>query len=194
MQYFAKLTKYGSVNAKPVYFSCWPSRAQALSHSTKPLMPVRCSDAGMAHLEAMAREHYASFLYKQQNQDDIANNHITVSYWLYQDWGAHAKSFQLSHKYDFLKVRLCYVLFHKILLLNYSLYLCLPHYSLIIKNAIRRTTKSQMSGAANSSVQKKVLVPVYFQFNLQKCNRKVCEETMKAAGVGFARYCTFIVT
>ena len=89
MQYFAKLTKYGSVNAKPVYFFMLTIKGPSFESFNKATDAY--SEAGMAHLEAMAREHYASFLYKQHNQDDIANNHITVSYWLYQDWGAHAK-------------------------------------------------------------------------------------------------------
>lgn len=62
-----------------------------------------CSEAGMIHLEAMARERCAKFLFGVNNEV-LAKDHLTVSYWLYQEWGAHAKALQMSQQYDFLKV------------------------------------------------------------------------------------------
>ena len=62
-----------------------------------------CAEANMIHLEAMAKERYASFLSNEKDMA-LANDYITSSYWLYQDWGAHAKALQLSQQYDFLKV------------------------------------------------------------------------------------------
>ena len=66
-----------------------------------------CSEASMFHLEAMAHEHYAIML-NEQGDSDLANNHITSSYWLYKDWGATAKAIQLSDAYTFLKVGASY--------------------------------------------------------------------------------------
>jgi len=63
-----------------------------------------CSE--MIHLEAMSKERYASFLLNQEKDTELANEYITSSYWLYQDWGAHAKALQLSQQNDFLKVRI----------------------------------------------------------------------------------------
>ena len=64
-----------------------------------------CSEAGtMVHLEAMSKERYASFLLNQEKDTELANEYLTSSYWLYQDWGAYAKALQLSQQNDFLKV------------------------------------------------------------------------------------------
>ena len=57
----------------------------------------------MIHLQAMSTERYAMFLY-EQNDEALAKEFITSSYWLYQDWGADAKALQLTQLYDFLKV------------------------------------------------------------------------------------------
>ena len=62
-----------------------------------------CADASMIHLEAMAKERYALLL-KSLNDVSLANEYLTSSYWLYQDWGAHAKALQLSKEFAFLKV------------------------------------------------------------------------------------------
>ena len=59
--------------------------------------------AGMVHLEAMSKERYAAFL-NQEKDTELANEYLTSSYWLYQDWGAYAKALQLSQQNDFLKV------------------------------------------------------------------------------------------
>ena len=67
-----------------------------------------CSEAGMVHLEAMSKERYAAFL-NQEKDTELANEYITSSYWLYQDWGAHAKALQLSQQNDFLKVRILFL-------------------------------------------------------------------------------------
>ena len=62
-----------------------------------------CAEASIIHLEAMAKEHY-SILLNMENDATLAKDYITSSYWLYQDWGAHAKALQLSNQYEFLKV------------------------------------------------------------------------------------------
>mmetsp|Transcript_12289 Transcript_12289/g.21305 ORF Transcript_12289/g.21305 Transcript_12289/m.21305 type:complete len:120 (-) Transcript_12289:126-485(-) len=59
-------------------------------------------EANMIHLEAMAKERYAIFLGREK-YDALAKQYVTSSYWLYQDWGAHAKALQLSQQYEFLK-------------------------------------------------------------------------------------------
>ena len=62
-----------------------------------------CAEASMIHLQAMATERYAMYLY-EENDEALAKEFITSSYWLYQDWGADAKALQLTQLYDFLKV------------------------------------------------------------------------------------------
>ena len=137
-------------------FSCWPSRAQALCHSTKPLMPVR------RLVWLILKKWQESITHPFYTSNRIKTTLLTTTSQCRIGCikiGEHMPNHFNYHTNMTFWVRLCYVLFHKILLLNYSLYLCLHHYSSILKNAIRRTTKSQMSGATNSSVQKKVLVP-----------------------------------
>ena len=51
----------------------------------------------------MARERYATFLIKENEDIGLAIEHMTYSYWLYQDWGAYAKALQMSQQYDILK-------------------------------------------------------------------------------------------
>merc|ERR1719253_1685613 len=61
-----------------------------------------CAEARMINLEAIAKERFAMLLMKE-NDVALANDHLTSSYWLYRDWGAHAKALQLLQTYDFLK-------------------------------------------------------------------------------------------
>jgi len=53
-------------------------------------------------LEAMAKERYAGFLFKE-NDVALGNEYLTSSYWRYRDWGADFKALCLSQKYEFLK-------------------------------------------------------------------------------------------
>ena len=69
-----------------------------------------CAEARMINLEAMAKERFAILL-RKENEIEHSNEYLTSSYWLYQDWGAHAKALQLSQKYEFLKVRYFFMLF-----------------------------------------------------------------------------------
>mmetsp|Transcript_26404 Transcript_26404/g.63372 ORF Transcript_26404/g.63372 Transcript_26404/m.63372 type:complete len:90 (+) Transcript_26404:3305-3574(+) len=61
-----------------------------------------CAGASMIHLEAMAKERYAVML-NDESDSELAKNYMTSSYWLYHDWGAHAKVQQLLEAYSFLK-------------------------------------------------------------------------------------------
>ena len=62
------------------------------------------AEANMIHLEAAAKERFALLLYSEK-EEAHANDYITSSYWLYREWGAHAKALKLSQQYEFLKVR-----------------------------------------------------------------------------------------
>ena len=88
------------MNAKPVYLFMLALK----SPSDKSFMKAidACTEAGLIQLEAMARERYATFLTKE-NEVGLANEQITSSYWLYQDWGAYAKALQMVQQYAFLK-------------------------------------------------------------------------------------------
>ena len=101
LSYFARLNKLGSVNAKPVHKFMLAMKSPS-SESFKKAIEA-CGEAGMIHLEAMAREQYAKTLYAEKNEV-LANEYITSSYWLYQDWGAHAKALHMSEQYPVLKV------------------------------------------------------------------------------------------
>ena len=88
-----------------------------------------CSEASMVHLEAMAKERYASFLLNQEKDTELANEYLTSSYWLYQDWGAYAKALQLSQQNDFLKVSnlVMHLSFILAILISYLIILALFH-------------------------------------------------------------------
>jgi len=100
LKYFRRMKKLGSTNAPPAY-----NFIAALKKPTKKAFTAAvdcCREANMPHLEAMARERYAMFLLTQ-NELDLAHSFITSAYWLYFDWGAHAKSVSLAQEYPFLK-------------------------------------------------------------------------------------------
>lgn len=100
LNHFKNLTKHGSANAKPVYLFMLAMKVPCREKFLKAI--DACAEARMVHLEAMALERYASYL-RNEKDNTLANDCITSSYWLYQDWGAHAKALQLSEQYVFLK-------------------------------------------------------------------------------------------
>ena len=110
LAFFARLSKLGSVNAKPVYKFMLAIKSPSLESFQKSIHA--CAEASMIHLEAMARERCGVFLYGESNET-LAKDYITDAYWLYQDWGAYAKALQMSEQYEFLKVSvvLCTSLF-----------------------------------------------------------------------------------
>ena len=101
LSYFEHLTKQGSVNAKPVYLFMRAIKSPSSKSFLKAI--DTCTEANMIQLEAMARERYATFLIKESEDIGLAIEHMTYSYWLYQDWGAYAKALQMSQQYDILK-------------------------------------------------------------------------------------------
>jgi len=100
LNHFSNLTKYGSDNARPVYLFMLAMKRPSKEAYGKAI--DACSEASMIHLEAMAKERFAAFLIREKNAA-LANEYITSSYWLYQDWGAHAKALHLSQQHEFLK-------------------------------------------------------------------------------------------
>ena len=78
-----------------------------------------CAEARMINLEAIAKERFAMLLMKE-NEVALANDYLTSSYWLYRDWGAHAKALQLLQTYDFLKVS------------NYVTLICFKYYAIAL--------------------------------------------------------------
>jgi len=84
-----------------------------------------CIESHFIHLQAVAIERYAAFL-NAANDDELANDCLVSAYWLYQDWGAHAKAFELLEENSYLKVsKLCQ---HETLLYiyTYNLFRLLP--------------------------------------------------------------------
>ncbi len=102
MDYFALLSKLGSVNAKPVHAFMLAVRVPSREAFKKAIEAT--AEANMIHLEAMAKEHFALLMYGEK-EEALANDYIISSYWLYREWGAHAKALTLSQQYEFIKVR-----------------------------------------------------------------------------------------
>jgi len=100
LRHFEHLTKQGSVNAKPVYLFLLAVKNQSRESFTNAI--AAASEACMIHLEAMAKERYAVFL-TRENDEDAAREYLVSSYWAYQDWGAHAKALALSEQHHYLK-------------------------------------------------------------------------------------------
>lgn len=62
-----------------------------------------CADEKFIHLEAMARERFSIYL-EGRGDHALAKTHLEYSYWLFQDWSAHAKAAEMSRQYTWLKV------------------------------------------------------------------------------------------
>ena len=108
LSFFARLSKLGSANAKPVHKFMLAMKTPSLKAFKTAI--GACVEASMVHLEAMARERCGVFLYGENNEA-LANDYITDAYWLYQDWGAHAKALQMLQQYELLKVNSFHVKF-----------------------------------------------------------------------------------
>mmetsp|Transcript_10237 Transcript_10237/g.15466 ORF Transcript_10237/g.15466 Transcript_10237/m.15466 type:complete len:563 (+) Transcript_10237:2-1690(+) len=92
--------KSGSVNARPVYLFLKSMKSPSRDAFRKAI--EACAKGNFVNLEAMVNERYAAFL--REEKDVAASNEcIANAYFLYQDWGAHAKALQLSKDHDFLK-------------------------------------------------------------------------------------------
>ena len=109
LSYFEKQKEQGSVNAKPVYLFMMALKQP--SEKAFSMAIDACAEANFVHLEAMAREQYALFLYKENNIN-AGNEYMAGSFWLYRDWRADFKALTMSEEYEFLKVSkllmLCY--------------------------------------------------------------------------------------
>uniref|UniRef100_A0A7S2LW75 Orc1-like AAA ATPase domain-containing protein n=1 Tax=Skeletonema marinoi TaxID=267567 RepID=A0A7S2LW75_9STRA len=100
MSHFKFLSKNGSVNARPVYLFLKSMKSPSRDAFSKAI--EACAEGKFVNLEAMVNERYAAFL-REENDEAASNDCITEAYFLYQDWGAHAKALQLSKDHSFLK-------------------------------------------------------------------------------------------
>lgn len=100
LDYFQKMAKAGSLNAKPVFLLMVAMKKP--SESAFEAAIDAAAEASTIHLEAMAKERYAFFL-QQQNEESRANDCIASSYFSYYDWGAHYKALKMTQDYPFLK-------------------------------------------------------------------------------------------
>ncbi len=98
--HFKLLSKSGSVNARPVYLFLKAMKSPSRDAFLKAI--EACAEGSFVNLEAMVNERYAAFL-REEKDEAACNNCITNAYFLYQDWGAHAKALQLSEDHEFLK-------------------------------------------------------------------------------------------
>ncbi len=92
--------KSGSVYARPVYLFLKSMKSPSGDAFRKAI--EACAKGNFVNLEAMVNERYAAFLREEKNEA-ASNECIANAYFLYQDWGAHAKALQLSKDHDFLK-------------------------------------------------------------------------------------------
>ncbi len=99
LDYFQKMTKAGSPNAKPVYLFMLAMKKPSKSAFEAAIDAA--TEATTIHLEAMVKEQYGLFL-QQKNEDKLANDCIASSYFCYYDWGAHAKALRMTQDYPFL--------------------------------------------------------------------------------------------
>jgi len=99
LEYFQKLTKAGSLNAKPVYLFMLAMKKPSKSAFESAIDATK--EASTLHLEAMVKEHYGLYL-QQQNEDKLANDCLASAYFSYYDWGAHFKALRMTQQYPFL--------------------------------------------------------------------------------------------
>jgi hypothetical protein len=100
MGHFKFLSKNGSVNARPVYLFLKSMKSPSRDAFSKAI--EACAEGKFVNLGAMVNERYAAFL-REENDEAASNDCLTEAYFLYQDWGAHAKALQLSKDHSFLK-------------------------------------------------------------------------------------------
>ncbi|KAL7493713.1 hypothetical protein ACHAWT_006191 [Skeletonema menzelii] len=98
--HFKFLSKSGSVNARPVYLFLKSMKSPSRDAFREAI--ESCAEGKFVNLEAMINERYAAFL-RKENDEAASNECLTDAYFLYQEWGAHAKALQLSKDHDFLK-------------------------------------------------------------------------------------------
>ena len=99
LDYFQKMTKAGSLNAKPIYLFLLAMKKPSKSAFEAAIDAA--AEASTIHLEAMVKERYGLFL-QHQNEDKLANDCIASSYFSYYDWGAHSKALRMTQEYPFL--------------------------------------------------------------------------------------------
>lgn len=90
LAHFSSLSKLGSVNATPVYHFLLALKQPGIK--SFELAIDSCSEASLPHLEAMAKERYGLHLCHEGNSLSIGQDYLVSAYWLYYNWGAHAKA------------------------------------------------------------------------------------------------------
>jgi hypothetical protein len=90
LAHFSSLSKLGSVNATPVYHFLLALKQQGIK--SFELAIDSCAEASLPHLEAMAKERYGTYLCHEGNSTTIGQDYLVSAYWLYYNWGAHAKA------------------------------------------------------------------------------------------------------
>ena len=98
--HFKFLSKNGSVNARPVYLFLKAMKSPSRDAFREAI--ESCAEGKFVNLEAMINERYAVFL-REEKDEATFKECITNAYFLYQEWGAHAKALQLSKDHAFLK-------------------------------------------------------------------------------------------
>lgn len=100
LTHFKLMSKLGSANATPVYHFLLAMKQPSVK--SFELAIDSCAESKFSHLEAAAKEHYGLFLCSQGDAT-IGNDYLVSAYWLYYNWGAHAKSQAMRIKYSCIK-------------------------------------------------------------------------------------------
>lgn len=98
--HFKFLSKNGSVNARPVYLFLKAMKSPSRDAFREAI--ESCAEGKFVNLEAIINERYAAFL-REEKDEAAFKECITNAYFLYQEWGAHAKALHLSNDHEFLK-------------------------------------------------------------------------------------------
>lgn len=101
LQFFKRLKRLGSTSARSVYHFLKAVRKPGKAAFEKAI--ASCSDANHIHLEAMANEHCGIY-FTAKKDHNLSQKYITKAYWLYAEWGAQAKTAQMTVQYVFLKI------------------------------------------------------------------------------------------
>jgi hypothetical protein len=102
LAHFKELSKLGSVNATPIYRFMQALKSPSIK--SFELAISSCAEAQFPHLEAMAKEHYGMYLMQSDINFSIGQDYIVSSYWLYFNWGAHAKASIMRKKHECIKI------------------------------------------------------------------------------------------
>ena len=104
LQFFEKLSRFGSPNAQPVY-ACMKALDKPSVEAFDDAIQI-CGNAGLFNLTALMNERCGLMLMNEdiKNPDkELCEDYLRNSIWLYHDWGATGKVSQMQSRFPFLR-------------------------------------------------------------------------------------------